>query len=68
MHSITAAYSCDSNFKQVTSNAVSETIEGFTLSVVGRGSATASKGGQPAYTFSVVACDKEPEFAVTVRV
>jgi hypothetical protein len=53
MHSITAAYSGDSNFKQVTSNAVSETIEDFTLSVVGSGSATASKGGQPAYTLSI---------------
>jgi hypothetical protein len=54
-HSITAAYSGDSNFAAVTSTAVSETTENFTIGVGtgGNSSVTVSPGGQAVYTFSV---------------
>ena len=54
-HSISAAYAGDSNFTAVTSSAVTETIENFSVGVVSGGStsATASPGGQAVYTFAV---------------
>ena len=52
-HSITAEYSGDSNFKPATSNALTETIEDFTLSVTGSSSATASNGQQVTYALSI---------------
>jgi hypothetical protein len=54
-HSITAVYSDDSNFATVTSSAVTETIENFTIGIStgGTTTATASPGGQAAYTFTV---------------
>ncbi len=53
-HSITAVYSGDTNFAPVTSSAVTETIENFTVGVgSGSSSVTASPGGQAVYTFAV---------------
>lgn len=53
-HSITAVYSGDSNFLTVTSSALSQVIENFTLATSGgTSSATASPGGQAIYTFTV---------------
>ena len=54
-HSITAAYSGDSNFAAVTSTAVSEITENFTIGLGNGGSTTvtATPGGQAVYTFTV---------------
>jgi hypothetical protein len=54
-HSITAVYSGDGNFTSVTSSAVTETIENFSVGIGtgGSSSATASPGGQAVYTFAV---------------
>ena len=54
VHSITAAYSGDSNYGPGTSSAVAETIQDFTLAFAGgSGSATAPAGGQAAYTLTI---------------
>lgn len=55
MHSITAAYSGDSNYGPGTSGAVSETIQDFTLAFTngGSGTATAPAGGQAVYTLTI---------------
>jgi hypothetical protein len=54
-HSITATYSGDTNFNALTSAAISETIEDFTIAVFNGSpsSATVSAGGQASYTLSV---------------
>ncbi len=54
-HSITAAYSGDSNYGPGTSAAVPETIQDFTLAFMGEGSGNASApaGGQAVYTLAV---------------
>jgi hypothetical protein len=54
-HSITAAYSGDGNFAAVTSSAVSELTENFTIGAGsgGNSSVTVSPGGQAVYTFTV---------------
>ena len=54
-HSITAAYSGDTNFNAVTSAAITETIEDFIIAVPSGSpsSATVSAGGQASYTLSV---------------
>jgi hypothetical protein len=55
-HSITAVYSGDSNFVTLTSAALTETIEDFTLGSSGGGSTTsqtASPGGQAVYTLAI---------------
>jgi uncharacterized membrane protein len=54
-HSITAAYAGDSNFAAVTSTAVSEITENFTIGVGsgGNSAVTVSPGGQAVYTFTV---------------
>jgi sugar lactone lactonase YvrE len=54
-HSITAVYSGDTNFTGVTSAAVSETIEDFTIAALSGSStsATVSPGGTATYTLSV---------------
>jgi hypothetical protein len=54
-HSITAAYSGDTNFAAVTSSALAQTIENFTIGTGSGGttSVTASPGGQAVYTFTV---------------
>jgi hypothetical protein len=54
-HSITGVYSGDGNFVTVTSSIATETVENFTIGVSSGGSttATASPGGQAAYTFTV---------------
>jgi YD repeat-containing protein len=50
-HSITAAYGGDSNFNSVSSTAVSETVEDFTLTTGGSGSSqTVQPGGTANYT------------------
>ncbi len=58
-HSITAVYSGDSNFATVTSAAVVETIQDFTIAVSSSGSssATAAPGGQAAYSLTVTPLD-----------
>ncbi len=55
MHSITAAYSGDTNYGPGTSSAVPETIQDFTLAFAGGGSgtATAPAGGQAVYTLAI---------------
>jgi sugar lactone lactonase YvrE len=53
-HSITAVYSGDSNFVAVTSSALAETIENFTLAPpTGGTTATAQPGGQATFTLGV---------------
>jgi uncharacterized repeat protein (TIGR01451 family) len=53
-HSITAAYSGDTNFNSVTSAAVPEAIEDFTFSTGGTGSSeTVQPGGTASYTIPV---------------
>jgi Bacterial Ig-like domain (group 3)/IPT/TIG domain len=54
-HSITAAYSGDSNFSALTSSVVTETVEDFTVGVATGSSAaqTVSKGGTATYGLSV---------------
>jgi hypothetical protein len=53
-HSITAVYPGASEFTAVTSSALVETIESFTLAAAsGSSSVTASPGGQAIYTFAV---------------
>jgi len=54
-HSITAAYSGDGNFAAVTSSAISEIVEDFTVGTAGGGStsATASPGGKAVYTLAM---------------
>jgi hypothetical protein len=52
-HSITAAYSGDSNFTSITSSAVTDVVEDFTFAVQNGGSVTASAGGQAVYSFSL---------------
>lgn len=54
VHSITAEYSGDSNFVVVTSGALTETIENFTVSLpTGGTTATTQPGGQATYTLGV---------------
>jgi Bacterial Ig-like domain (group 3) len=54
VHTITAAYSGDSNYGPGTSSPVAETIEDFTLAFAnGSGSTTATAGGQASYTLVV---------------
>ncbi len=71
MHSITAAYSGDSNFGPGTSNPLAENIQDFTLSFANGGSSTASvsAGGQAVYrlTITPVGGDTLPA-TVTLRV
>jgi Bacterial Ig-like domain (group 3) len=54
-HSITAVYSGDSNFAAVTSAAVAEVVEDFTVATPSGGptSATASPGGQATYSLAM---------------
>ena len=54
-HPITAVYSGDSNFATVTSSALSETVENFTIGLPtgGATTVTASPGVQAVYTFAV---------------
>lgn len=54
-HSITAVYSGDSNFASVTSSVLSQIVESFSIAVPSGSSstATASPGGQAAYTLAV---------------
>lgn len=53
-HSITALYSGDSNFTSVTSTAVGETIEDFTLTTSGSGSSqSVQPGGTATFMFPV---------------
>ena len=54
-HSITVTYSGDSNYGPATSEAISETIQDFTLAFSGGGSGEASvpSGGQATYTLVV---------------
>ncbi len=55
VHSITAAYSGDSNYGAATSGAVPETVQDFTFAFAGggSGSATVPPGGQAEYTLVV---------------
>ncbi|UWZ84551.1 FG-GAP-like repeat-containing protein [Occallatibacter riparius] len=54
VHTITAAYSGDSNFTTIASPAVTQTIESFTITVPSGGdSATVSAGGTATYKFNV---------------
>jgi hypothetical protein len=53
-HSITATYSGDGNFTSVSSTAVSETVEDFTLTIGGSGSSqTVQPGGTATYTLPI---------------
>jgi hypothetical protein len=52
-HSITAAYTGDSNFASITSSAVTNVVKDFTFAVQNGGSVTASPGGQAVYSFSL---------------
>jgi hypothetical protein len=53
-HSITVAYSGDANYVTVTSAALTEVIEDFTLAAAsGSSSATVSPGGQAVYTLAI---------------
>jgi Bacterial Ig-like domain (group 3)/IPT/TIG domain len=52
-HSITAVYNGDSNFSALTSSAVSETVQDFTLSVTGSSSQTVPKGGTATYNLQI---------------
>jgi len=50
-HSLAAAYSGDANFTSVSSTAISETVEDFTLTIGGSGSSqTVQPGGAASYT------------------
>jgi len=52
-HTITAAYSGDSNYGAATSNPLTETVEDFTLTAAGGGTASVSPAGQTAFTLTV---------------
>ena len=52
-HTITAAYSGDNNFGPATSNALAETVEDFTLTAAGGGTATVLPAGQAVFTLAV---------------
>jgi hypothetical protein len=53
-HSITAAYGGDGNFNSVSSTAVGETVEDFTLTIGGSGSSqTVPPGGTATYTMPI---------------
>jgi hypothetical protein len=59
VHSITAAYSGDSNYGAGTSGAMPETVQDFTLAFAGGGPGTASvpAGGRAVYTLVVTPAD-----------
>lgn len=56
-HSITAAYSGDTTFSPVTSSAISQTIEDFSVTIPtgSSSSATVSPGGQASYILAIAA-------------
>ncbi|HVT98204.1 MAG TPA: FG-GAP-like repeat-containing protein [Acidobacteriaceae bacterium] len=68
-HSITAVYSGDVNFTSVTSTALTQVVESFSIALPGGSSstATASPGGQAKYTFVITppATGSALTFAVT---
>jgi hypothetical protein len=59
VHSITAAYSGDSNYGPGTTSAVPETVQDFTLAFAdgGSGAASAPAGGQAVYTLMITPVD-----------
>jgi hypothetical protein len=58
-HTITAAYSGDSNYGSGTSNAMTENVEDFSLAFTGggAGAASASPGGEAVYSLTVTPVD-----------
>ena len=52
-HSVTAEYGGDSNFSALTSSAVTETVDDFSLTVPTSGSATVAPGGTASYALTI---------------